>query len=873
MKTRCPVLLSATLLVFGLLGGARVAHAQVFSNNTAGSGSLLWSGGNWTGNFTNGESPGPVTNRETTIIRLTGAPSGRISTNDYPTVVLNQLIRAANNPISLYGTGTLIFTNNGATMPAVSNSSDSIFTINEGLNATTTIMFRAISSGGIVVNSNITGLGSLVVSNTGAGALTLGGNNSYSGGTLLAAGVAVISNDNAFGTGLLTMGGGVISNAAGNNYTVGNAINLAQTMNLIVGSTDVLTLNGAITNTGSLIKSGAGTLVLGGVNSYSGNTTNSAGVLALGTNNALGSGTLVLANGVTLASDSVNARMATNSVVFSGSAGAINFGTPALTGDLTLGAAGSVVDFGGLARTLNVTNAGTTVTLLGSFTNATAEFTKGGAGTLALKGADVISNNNVYITGGTLWLGDGGTLTVTSTNANSAFYVAQSASSALTGTVVVADGGSLYLTNRLGTTSQGLIGFGYANGVTPFGNLGTLIVSNGGVVRMSSQSSTLFVLGRGPGGYGRLLMSGGSVDVNMNLSLGAYNNGSGSATGEVQLTGGILTATNMVAGGWNVKIGDGNVGIMVISNTGVFLSDRVIVGNSNTVAGQGLMVITKGGVFEMTGTNSLTVANGSGASGVISNVNGGTIQFTVNSPLISTGALGAVYVANSTIGFRGVNAASFDSTNMQKFTYQGANTLRLDAATNASRASYTFATNLNPNYAYLDLANGAAFQATNLTIGLGGKISGTGTILANMVTNQGTLAPGHSPGTLTFSSNLTLLNDSLLVLELQGTNAADYDHLVVKGTLTRGGAILVTNLGWAFAKGDTFDFWDAAAVNGSFLPTNTWVLPALDGGLFWDTSLFESEGILSVAAIPEPSVLTAVVASLGVMLLLRRRKV
>jgi len=785
VKTRCPVLLSATLLVFGLLGGARVAHAQVYSNDTAGTGSLLWSGGNWTGNFTNGESPGPVTNRETTIIRLTGATAGRISTNDYPTVVLNQLVRAANGDISLYGTGTLIFTNNGATMPAVSNSGTGIFTINEELNITTTTVFRAISSGGIVVNGNITGLGALVVSNTGAG---------------------------------------------------------------------------------------AGTLVLGGVNSYSGNTINSAGVLALGTNNALGSGILVLANNTTLASDSASARLATNSVLFSGSAGTINFGTPTLTGDLTLGAAGSVVDFGGLKWTLNVTNAGTTVTLLGSFTNATADFTKGGAGTLALKGTDVISNNSVYITGGTLWLGSGGTLAVTSTNAGSSFYVAQSGSSALTGTVIVADGGGLYLTNRRGSPTQGLIGFGFSNSGTPVGNFGTLIVSNGGVVRMSSQQTTLFVLGRGPGSYGRLLMSGGSVDVNMNFSLGYYSS-AGSATGEVQLTGGILSATNMVAGGWNVKIGDGNVGTMVISNTGVFLSDRVIVGNLNTVAGQGLMVITKGGAFEMTGANSLTVANGSGASGVISNVNGGTIQFTTNAPLISTGALGAVYVANSTIGFRGVDAASFDSMNMLKFTYQGANTLRLDAATNASRASYTFATNLNPNYAYLDLANGAAFRATNLTIGLGGKISGTGAILANTVTNQGTLAPGHSPGTLVFSSNLTLLNDSLLVLELQGTNAADYDHLVVEGTLTKGGTILVTNLGWTFANGNTFDFWDAAAVSGSFLLTNTWVLPDLGGGLFWDTSLFESEGILSVAAIPEPSVLTAVVASLGVMLLLRRRKV
>jgi hypothetical protein len=46
-------------------------------------------------------------------------------------------------------------------------------------------------------------------------------------------------------------------------------------------------------------------------------------------------------------------------------------------------------------------------------------------------------------------------------------------------------------------------------------------------------------------------------------------------------------------------------------------------------------------------------------------------------------------------------------------------------------------------------------------------------------------------------------------------------------------------------------------------------LPALGGGLTWDTSTFTSDGVISI--IPEPS--SALLGGLGLLALLRRRKV
>lgn len=61
----------------------------------------------------------------------------------------------------------------------------------------------------------------------------------------------------------------------------------------------------------------------------------------------------------------------------------------------------------------------------------------------------------------------------------------------------------------------------------------------------------------------------------------------------------------------------------------------------------------------------------------------------------------------------------------------------------------------------------------------GGTVKGTGTVKSLYVNDGGTVAPGHSPGTLTVLQTLTLAGGSTYQAELKDAAAGDYDQLVV----------------------------------------------------------------------------------------------
>jgi len=282
-----------------------------------------------------------------------------------------------------------------------------------------------------------------------------------------------------------------------------------------------------------------------------------------------------------------------------------------------------------------------------------------------------------------------------------------------------------------------------------------------------------------------------------------------------------------------------------------------VFGNASPIAGSaGSVLVKNGGVLQVN-----AISTGTSGLGTVTVANA-TVQFTANAPTIDLKTAGTFSLASGTVAFLGATDAAIKGQ-ITNITFSGDNRLRLALATNAPVDSYTFQTNNGQNFAFLDLQNGT-FQATNLTIGSGGLLTGSGTVNGMNVTNAGTISPGSSPGTLTFSSNLTLTADSILNIGFTGTNAGGFDTIVVSGALTLGGKLNVDTNGMTdpFTAGQVFTIASGAlSTNGVFADTSA-VPDILQVG-------YTADGF-NLTVIPEPASIGLMMA-LGGLLLLRRR--
>jgi len=129
-----------------------------------------------------------------------------------------------------------------------------------------------------------------------------------------------------------------------------------------------------------------------------------------------------------------------------------------------------------------------------------------------------------------------------------------------------------------------------------------------------------------------------------------------------------------------------------------------------------------------------------------------------------------------------------------------------------------------------------------------GRVEGTGIIYAENVIIEDSLSPGHSPGCISFSGNVTLSVTSTLVTEIGGyTVCTKFDHIDVANQLTINSATLEVVLinGFEPVYRDRFDIMDWGSISGTFGTIDA-SAATLSYPLIWDTTQLYLTGELIV---------------------------
>jgi hypothetical protein len=159
---------------------------------------------------------------------------------------------------------------------------------------------------------------------------------------------------------------------------------------------------------------------------------------------------------------------------------------------------------------------------------------------------------------------------------------------------------------------------------------------------------------------------------------------------------------------------------------------------------------------------------------VANHVNGGTIDVTAGDLTIELTVSGASFTNQGTMNVTGGDVLVTMAGTSPTFVNAGTLTVESPRSFSISNAS-----------------NGAFTNAAD------GVLQGTGTIDVSggspTVTNLGTIAPGLSPGILTWAGALALASTSTIPLDLDGIAAGTgYDQLNVSGAATLGGALVLS---------------------------------------------------------------------------------
>lgn len=335
---------------------------------------------------------------------------------------------------------------------------------------------------------------------TGAGTLVLNGANLYSGGTTLEAGVLSVSSEANLGdaAGGLIFNGGTLR-VTGTAYT-GTTRATTLTGDGVIDVDDAgnrFALDQVIDGAGGLTKQGAGTLVLGKANTYTGASTLTDGTLALaGTGSIATSSSLTIDGG---AFDLTGLAGDTSVNNLSGAGGALKLGAGTLTVDQSVDGsfAGTLSGVGGL--------------------------TKSGAGKLTYDGDGSAFAGMTTVAGGTLVVGS------------------TAGSSAKLGGSLEADGtATLAGHGRIGSGAGSVVTIASGATISPGSSIGTLTIDGEYV----QQAGSTYLAEIAPDGTSDLVSVTGTATIEGGTVYASKT--SGSYTPGTIYT--ILTATDGVSG-------------------------------------------------------------------------------------------------------------------------------------------------------------------------------------------------------------------------------------------------------------------------------------------------------------------------------------
>lgn len=329
-----------------IAGTGNITIDNVLNNTSTGAGCIRLAGTNiFTGSvnvrsgltvFTNSSAFGNAANVIT--LGASGAGSASLMANATATVANNWVVAAGSTgtlTLGSFGTNPLTFNGTG--------------TLNDNI----TFLTGATDANRMKMNGVISGTGNITISSPGSGFVELGNANTFSGSTIVSSGILRLTNALALqnsaldttnsvtgtptagfqyrpasGT-TLTLGGltgnknldSVFATGSG-SFSGGYTTITALTLNPGTGVTH--TYSAAITNGGNnmtLTKTGLGTQILGGANTYTGATSVQQGVLLVDGSTAAGSAVSVSLNAVLGGTGTVNGTVTVNGGIAPGSTG------------------------------------------------------------------------------------------------------------------------------------------------------------------------------------------------------------------------------------------------------------------------------------------------------------------------------------------------------------------------------------------------------------------------------------------------------------------------------------------------------------------------------------------------------------------------